>query len=44
MMELPKIKAGSTVKYIGCSKEQVAWGNFRLPKNNGKYLQFEPAA
>jgi len=25
-------------------KEQVAWGNFRLPKNNGKYLQFEPAA
>jgi len=27
MMELPKIKASSTVKYIGCSKEQVAWGN-----------------
>ncbi len=20
-------------------KEQVAWGNFRLPRNNGKYLQ-----
>lgn len=25
-------------------KEQVAWGNFRLPNRNGKYLQFEPAA
>ena len=25
-------------------KEQVAWGNFRFPKQNGKYLQFEPAA
>lgn len=25
-------------------KEQVAWGNFRFPRNNGKYLQFEPAA
>lgn len=25
-------------------KEQVAWGNFRIPNRNGKYLQFEPAA
>lgn len=25
-------------------KEQVAWGNFRVPNRNGKYLQFEPAA
>jgi hypothetical protein len=25
-------------------KEQVAWGNFRLPNRNGKYLQFEPAS
>jgi len=25
-------------------KEQVAWGNFRLPNRSGKYLQFEPAA
>jgi hypothetical protein len=24
-------------------KEQVAWGNFRLPQRNGKYLQLEPA-
>ena len=25
-------------------KEQVAWGNFRVPQRNGKYLQFETAA
>jgi hypothetical protein len=25
-------------------KAQVAWGNFRIPNRNGKYLQFEPAA
>ena len=25
-------------------KEQVAWGNFRIPQANGKYLQFETAA
>lgn len=24
-------------------KDQVAWGNFRLPRNNGKYLQLEAA-
>lgn len=24
-------------------KEQVAWGNFKLPQRNGKYLQLEPA-
>lgn len=24
-------------------KNQVAWGNFRLPRNNGKYLQLEAA-
>lgn len=24
-------------------KEQVAWGNFRIPRNNGKYLQLEAA-
>jgi hypothetical protein len=24
-------------------KEQVAWGNFRLPQRNGKYLQLETA-
>ena len=21
--------------------EEVAWGNFRIPRNNGKYLQLE---
>ena len=24
-------------------KEQVCWGNFRIPQRNGKYLQLEPA-
>jgi hypothetical protein len=25
-------------------KQQVAWGNFRIPQSNGKYLQFETAS
>ena len=38
-----------TALYISISdydivKNQVAWGNFRVPQRNGKYLQFETAA
>jgi len=30
---MQKIRAGNTVKFIGCSEEQIVWGNNDAPTN-----------